>query len=238
MGEGAPECPKPNCDDKSGDAAYDAMTDAGCLNDCSSDTCRDHYFMLRAVHDSCPDGALSTTAEKGLHDMEKPCADQVCNQPGAGTEPPKCVDHDGHDHGDGHEGHDHDCACEAEEFGFKIDCADKTTMETSLEKIKSLKCDEDCSKDGCEVPWLIVQTHHDYCPEEDMPEAVEDGFHDFDSVCTHCKIARQFTEGAPECPKPNCDDKSGDAAYEAMTDAGCLNDCSSDTCRDHYFMLR
>ena len=70
----------------------------------------------------------------------------------------------------------HSCACEAEEFGFKIDCADKTAMLDALEFLKTNGCATTCEDETeCHTNFLIIQSHHDYCPEADIPEEVEDG---------------------------------------------------------------
>eukprot|EP00592_Proboscia_alata_P006184 CAMPEP_0194357130 /NCGR_PEP_ID=MMETSP0174-20130528/4658_1 /TAXON_ID=216777 /ORGANISM="Proboscia alata, Strain PI-D3" /LENGTH=383 /DNA_ID=CAMNT_0039127023 /DNA_START=407 /DNA_END=1558 /DNA_ORIENTATION=- len=130
------------------------------------------------------------------------------------------------------------CACEAEELGFSIDCADTTAMLASLGEIQTRGCAKDCTSSECVKHYYIVQSHHDYCPEADIPQEVEDGFHDYDETCAACKIKRLFTDDAPACPVPNCEDNSGNEAYVSLIDNGCLSDCSSDTCRDHFFMLR
>jgi hypothetical protein len=130
------------------------------------------------------------------------------------------------------------CACVAEEEGFTIDCADTDTMLEAMNILNSNSCATDCSSEECVYNYYIVQAHHDYCPEANIPELIEDGFHDFDSSCTGCDIKRDFVEGAPDCPPANCEDSSGNDAYTAGIEAGCNIDCSSDTCRDLYFTLR
>jgi len=130
------------------------------------------------------------------------------------------------------------CACMAEETGFTIDCQDTQGMLDSLNELKTRGCASDCSSPECVKHYYVVQSHHDYCPEDDIPEVVEDGFHDYDQSCTHCEIKRLFTEGAPSCPVPNCEDTSGNEAYVSLLDNNCLTDCTTEICRDHYFMLR
>lgn len=130
------------------------------------------------------------------------------------------------------------CACEAEELGFTIDCADTDAMLEALAFLNSNGCATECSSEGCEKNYYIVQAHHDFCPEENIPEPLEDGFHDFDEVCKQCDIKRSFVEGAPTCPVANCEDTSGNDAYTSLVENGCNIDCSSDTCRDLFFTLR
>ena len=74
-------------------------------------------------------------------------------------------DHD--DHGDHEDGHK--CACEAIEFNFLIDCSDTDTMTNALGRLQSGGCASDCTGGTCERDWLIVQTHHDHCPEAGIP---------------------------------------------------------------------
>ena len=138
---------------------------------------------------------------------------------------------DGHDHSN-----EHKCACEAEEFGYEINCANTDAMIEAMNNLQSLGCSADCSSPECEKNFLIVVTHHDYCPEADIPELVEDGFHDYDEVCIHCAISRKSIEGAEPCPPATCDN-SGNEAYAAAISAGCLDDCSSDECKNAFFTL-
>ena len=130
------------------------------------------------------------------------------------------------------------CACEAEEYGFTIDCEDKDPMLDALQYLQRRNCAVDCSSKGCELNYLIVQSHHDYCPEEGIPEEIEDGFHDYDTSCTACDIQRDFIPGAPDCPAPSCSDNTGNEAYVNLIEGGCLQDCSSNFCRDNFFQLR
>ena len=129
------------------------------------------------------------------------------------------------------------CACETEELGWKIDCDDTDAMEAALTFLAGNSCASDCSSEACEMNYYIVQAHHDYCPEEGLPESVEDGFHDYDEICTHCGIKRAFVDGAPDCPLPNCEDQSGNDAYTALISGGCNIDCSSAECKSLFGVL-
>lgn len=80
------------------------------------------------------------------------------------------AEEDGHNHVDHDHGHGHKCACEAIEFGFEINCDDTAKMLTSLSDLQSGGCATDCSSDACVENWHIVQAHHDYCPENGLPE--------------------------------------------------------------------
>ena len=132
---------------------------------------------------------------------------------------------------------EHKCACEAEEFGFEIDCDNTDAMLEAMTKLQTLGCSADCPPDSeCAIQFLIVQSHHDYCPEANIPEVVEDGFHDYDEVCAHCAIARKSISGVNLCPAVTCDN-SGNDAYAAAINAGCENDCSSQECIDYFQTL-
>uniref|UniRef100_A0A6U6G742 Spondin domain-containing protein n=1 Tax=Odontella aurita TaxID=265563 RepID=A0A6U6G742_9STRA len=142
-----------------------------------------------------------------------------------------------HSHGDHEETSGKSCACAAKEYKFNIDCTATAAMLDAMAFLKNAGCASDCSPTACETNYLIVQAHHDYCPEDKIPQEVEDGFHDYDTQCTACDISRAFIDGAPNCPAPKCDN-SGDEAYASLVDLGCLSDCTSTACRDNFFVLR
>ena len=75
------------------------------------------------------------------------------------------------------EGDIHACACEAQEFNFEIDCANTAAMIDSMQILKTKGCATECGEEtapDCFRHYLIVQSHHDYCPEDGVPEEVED----------------------------------------------------------------
>ena len=63
------------------------------------------------------------------------------------------------------EGQFHKCACEAEDFGFPIDGGRTAAILTAMVALQTGGCSADCST-ACEKNFLIVQSHHDYCPED------------------------------------------------------------------------
>ena len=142
-----------------------------------------------------------------------------------------------HGHDDEHGHAAEKCACMAEELGFAMDCSDTNAMMEALMVLKSSGCNTDCSSPECQKNWYIVQTHHDYCDENAMPNEIEDDFHDYDEVCESCDIKRAFVEGAAMCPTPNCADDSGNEAYVSLVENDCATDCAPDICRDAYFLL-
>ena len=134
------------------------------------------------------------------------------------------------------EEHDHFCACEAEEFGFEIDCSQSDEMLTAMDNLASLGCGQDCTSVECETNWLLVQSHHDYCPTDALPQKVEDGFHDYDEVCASCDITRQRIDGLDDCMVSACDN-SGNEAYDTLLTLGCNTDCTVAGCEEAYFTL-
>mmetsp|Transcript_5256 Transcript_5256/g.7098 ORF Transcript_5256/g.7098 Transcript_5256/m.7098 type:complete len:227 (-) Transcript_5256:106-786(-) len=134
------------------------------------------------------------------------------------------------------EEHDHFCACEAEEFGFEIDCTQSDEMIAAMENLASAGCAQDCSTEECEKNWLLVQTHHDYCPTDVLPQTVEDGFHDYDEECASCDITRQPIDGLENCTVSACDN-SGNEAYDTLLDLGCNSNCTLAGCEEAYFTL-
>lgn len=130
------------------------------------------------------------------------------------------------------------CACAAEELGFEINCGGDAAMLAALSDLQSNSCNTDCASPICVRNWMVVQSHHDYCPEGGLPREIEDDFHDYDSVCKGCDISRKAQAGAEECPIPNCIDNSGNDAYLALAASNCLADCSADTCKTNFLTLR
>jgi hypothetical protein len=129
------------------------------------------------------------------------------------------------------------CACEANELGFSIDCANDALMLDTLAALIADDCSTDCSSAACHKNFLIVQSHHDFCLDDDVPPPVEDAFHDFEDACEHCSITRKRDPDLSNCPVAACDAR-GDVAYQALLTEGCVNACSSSTCGSNYQILR
>jgi hypothetical protein len=167
--------------------------------------------------------------------------DQHYFKDSAGTDIETVEETEGGGHGDGHGGADLSiglsCACAAAEYGFAMDCSAATAMIDAYNLLKANGCAADCSSDICLKNWLLVQTHHDFCPTDIVPSDIEDGFHDFDETCKACDIARIETEGAPACPVPNCADTSGNDAYTFLRENGCAQDCDSTECNANFLTL-
>ena len=132
------------------------------------------------------------------------------------------------------------CACAAEKSGFLIDCDDsKSSMLDALAWLQSNSCQKNCKSDICQRNYWIIQSHHDYCKETQIPELVEDGIHIYEDACDDCYIVRQSDLTLSTCPEVNCDDGSGNVAYQALIQNDCLNDCSnSKLCGENFRILR
>ena len=128
------------------------------------------------------------------------------------------------------------CSCAAvEDKTWKIDCAKVKVVQDAYDALVAENCSASeaaCkASKTCPVNYRILQAHHDHCPHDTIPEAIEKNFHDFEDTCKEvgCAIVRQFEKGAPECPKVDCDDKK---AQQAAVDGlvGCETTCTSADC--------
>merc|ERR1711976_163247 len=71
-----------------------------------------------------------------------------------------------------------------------------------------------------------------------MGIAIEQDFHDFEEICTSCFIERQFDSSLPDCPSVTCTDQNAQTTAFDFLEANCQNDCSSNSCRDNYRIIR
>jgi hypothetical protein len=90
--------------------------------------------------------------------------------------------------------------------------------------------------------WLTLrdhQAHHDHCPPSSLPLAVETGFHTYENLCGEgCYIGRQFVQGLPACPAPQCNSPSVATAAIQTLNTSCTSSCSSPACGSAYRTLR
>jgi len=139
------------------------------------------------------------------------------------------------------EGDDHEhesCACAAAEEGFTIDCSDQDAMTAALAALSASDCETDCSSEDCHKNFLIIQSHHDYCLEDELPSTLEDALHNYEDNCDECEITKKTDPSLEACPAASCTDDSGDASYTTLTANDCSNDCSSETCASAYRTLK
>ena len=144
----------------------------------------------------------------------------------------------------GDDGHNHDgeesCACAAAEHGFTIDCSDQEQMTSALAKLNENNCGKNCESEVCHTNFLIIRTHHDFCLEDVLPKPVEDSIHVYEDVCEGCHILRQPDPEFDLCDPVVCEDGSGNAAYTALLNDGCLNECNdaATECGANFRILR
>lgn len=137
------------------------------------------------------------------------------------------------------EDHKHEsCACASEENNFVIDCSDQQAMLDSVAVLAANGCEADCENAICLKNFFMIQAHHDYCLEDEVPEPVEDALHIYEDNCDACEILKKVDPALEKCPDHSCTDGSGSNAYTTMIMNGCLNDCSSALCSSSYKTLK
>ena len=237
-----PACPPADCsDDSDAITAYNTLVADNCQNDCTSTDCVNSYRIVRSFHDNCEEDDIPESIERGIHDFEESCSAANCNAQSADDNDlstSDCPAHEDDDHDDEFE-HHQECVCIADERGWKIDCSNQVVMQSAFNLLQQYNCDKDCKSDICQDNFYIVQTHHDRCLEDDVPEEIEKDFHDYEDSCVDCEIARQYDPTIPECPATFCsEDGPAVRAYNSLIENNCNTDCSSDTCVNSYRIVR
>lgn len=134
---------------------------------------------------------------------------------------------------------DHDtCACAAKEEGFAIDCGNQGAMTAALTALTANDCEADCSSEVCHRNYLIMQSHHDYCLESELPSTLEDALHVYEDTCEECEITKKYDSSLPDCPAASCTDDSGNTAWTNLVGNDCGTDCSSTVCGDSFQTLK
>ena len=137
--------------------AYLRANNCGSAATCqdASNECRRNYFILNAHHDYCPESALPEEAEDGLHEFEAFC-EQCTIQRIFDQALPVCA---------------------------RPQCSDPTPVLTAFEALQSNNCQQMCGSAVCGDNYKIVRAYHDLCAENEVPETVEEGIHDFETAC-------------------------------------------------------
>ena len=130
------------------------------------------------------------------------------------------------------------CACVAEELGYKIDCSNQDFMTAAVAALEENNCATDCSTDICYKNFMIGVSHHDYCFEDEIPESVEDAVHIYEAFCQQCEVPTKYNPDLPLCPTSDCTEEAGNAAFQAVTNASCIDDCSPDACAENFPILK
>jgi len=133
------------------------------------------------------------------------------------------------------------CACDALEYGFNIDCSNQDAMNQAIATLESNNCSVECNSSMlCKKNFLIIQSHHDYCFHEEVPEVIQTGIHIYENVCTevHCDINMKFDSESRKCPPVDCETKVGDEAWQVMVMSDCSSDCSSSDCANNFRIIK
>jgi len=165
--EGWPDCScvvgELDCEDT--DKVNDALTvlrEGDCDDDCSSETCRDAFFVLDMYHAGCPAGELDATVGVAYHEYDHEC--QRCYQEPAFIEGAP------------------DCDLTV--------CDDGERVRAAVTALNSMPCLEEAAESAeCRDYFRTVLTFHDFC--EDVTERViltnyHDLEEDYESV--HCNL--------------------------------------------------
>ena len=152
-------------------AAVQQLNSSDCSTDCTSSTCRTNFFIVQAHHDYCLN-TLPESVSEAMHDYEGECTECHIERQFDSALP----------------------TCPAYE------CSSTTEATTAAAALTSGSCDTDCSSTACTNAYRIVRAAHDRCEEDDMPEAIEDGIHDFEESCesAECNVATKDA-GVPTC---------------------------------------
>lgn len=149
-------------------------------------------------------------------------------------------DHD-HDHGNGHDDHGEHCACIAAEEGFTIDCSDTSSVDTAVSYLSANSCEnvptDENAEEACHKSFLIVQSHHDFCPHDTLDKSVEGVMHVYEDHYESCQIGRQYDADLSNCPAVTCSDSAAlNSAIDTLY-ASCNTTCTSNECTAAFQMV-
>ena len=69
----------------------------------------------------------------------------------------------------------------------------------------------------CAQAFLIIQSHHDYCPHDTLTRYEEELFHEWESKCFGCSIKRKYDASLKSCPVIDCSDTTvAELGYEHL----------------------
>mmetsp|Transcript_4674 Transcript_4674/g.8422 ORF Transcript_4674/g.8422 Transcript_4674/m.8422 type:complete len:143 (+) Transcript_4674:305-733(+) len=117
-----------------------------------------NFYFVDMHHSACDENALPMAVEEGFHDFEGAC--QRC-----------------------YESPHQNPALEA---CNPIDCKDYDSITSNITYLSTPSNDcitSQCAAGDCQASWQTVIAYHDTCCDEDLPETIEESFHDFEEVC-------------------------------------------------------
>jgi hypothetical protein len=139
-----------------------------------------------------------------------------------------------HAHGHDHGGATETCGCASQEADhpFTIDCTDTATIRTAGQTLLACNsgipaasaCQDAVATDPtCQIAFFVIQAHHDHCPHDTLTTAEESLFHDWESSCLGCSIARQYDSSRAMCPTVDCSNTSAAETNHATLAASCTS---------------
>ena len=147
---------------------------------------------------------------------------------------------------------DHEeCACEYEELNLTMNCTNSGAIQEAYDNwFLSSICNStsDCGDSegdsseaaNCQMYYYFVQGHHDYCPDDDIPDEILVGFHTMeDGGCEDCEVDKQYNPDVGDCPSVNCDN-STDAQIQVdnLSMYNCSLNCSLNICISSFQLIR
>ena len=79
----------------------------------------------------------------------------------------------------------------------------------------------------CAQAFLIIQSHHDYCPHDTLTRYEEELFHEWESKCHGCSIVRKHDPDLKNCPVVDCKDTTvAELGYEVLNETCTAADTS------------
>jgi len=127
---------------------------SGC--NCYDPVCRDAFFIVDMYHSGCDADDVPAMVETNFHNYEGSC--QSCFiRPYQNPALPQCT---------------------------PATCEEPSAAISNFTLLQDLNCSlSQCQDEPCKSAWRVVISHHDSCCESDVPEMIEDGFHDFEESC-------------------------------------------------------
>ena len=108
------------------------------------------------------------------------------------------------------------------EFERDTHCFMSTDLATDIEPESENKeyCKIDADANGlkqCQQAFMILQSHHDYCPHDTLTRYEEELFHEWEAKCNGCSIVRKHEPNLFDCPVVDCTDTTvAELGYEHL----------------------
>ena len=84
----------------------------------------------------------------------------------------------------------------------------------------------------CEPEYVVLQTHHDFCPHDVLPEDAEKVLHDFEDYYNDCIIPRTYDPSLPNCAAVDCSNSALFTEAAAVLESlSCNVTCDNAQCK-------